>query len=80
MLDTKNVYFCDFHFLELGERMSMSFVEVGDEIGELDWYAFPIEIQKMLPIVLIDSQKPIAIRCFGSIFCGREIFKKVCIL
>lgn len=63
---------------ELSERICLAFENVYETIIELDWYVFPIGMQKMLSIVLIISQDPIALRCFGSIYCGREVFKKVC--
>lgn len=63
---------------ELSERISIAFFDVCDAVDELDFYLFPIGMQKMLPIVLLNSQAPIALRCFGSVFCGRDVFKKVC--
>lgn len=46
-------------------------------IEGLDWYRFPIKLQKMLPIILIDAQQLVALDCFGSITCSREVFKQV---
>lgn len=63
---------------ELSERISIAYFEVCDAVDELDWYLFPIEMQKLVPIVMVNSQAPIALRCFGSVFCGRDVFKKVC--
>lgn len=62
---------------ELGERVTGAFLEICDGISVLDWYAFPIEIQKTLPIIMINAQEPVALECFGSISCGRDIFKAV---
>lgn len=63
---------------ELGERFSMSFVEVCRAIDEFNWYAFPISMQKALPIIFINAQEPVALKCFGGIICGRDVFKRVC--
>lgn len=63
---------------ELSGRITIAFLKVYDAVGRLKWYAFPIEIQKMLPIVLMSSEEPMALRCFGSILCGRDVFKQVC--
>lgn len=46
-------------------------------IDALDWYIFPIEMQKMLPTILIEAQQLVALECFGSILCSREVFKQV---
>lgn len=62
---------------ELGERTSGTFVEICDEIDNFDWYAFPMKIQKILPLILINAQEPVAIECFGSIACARDVFKRV---
>lgn len=57
--------------------MTNFFTEVNDEFDQLNWYRFPIDAQKMLPIILNIVQKPVMIHCFGSVFCAREIFKDV---
>ena len=62
---------------ELSERISIAYDHVYYAIEELDWYAFPIELQKMLPIIMINVQEPVALQCYGSILCGRDVFKKV---
>lgn len=62
---------------ELGERMSDATSGINDSIDQFDWHSFPVEIQKILPTVLIGVQQPIEIRCFGSIACTRETFKQV---
>lgn len=36
-----------------------------------------MNVQKILPTILIHAQQPINIHCFGSIPCNRETFKKV---
>lgn len=57
--------------------MTNSFIEITDEIDQLNWYQLPIKAQKMLPIIVIFVQEPVMIKCFGSICCAREIFKIV---
>ena len=65
---------------ELSERLSIEFVKVCDAVDELNWYKFSIRMQKMIPIIMINTQEPVALRCFGSIFCGRSVFKQVRVL
>lgn len=46
-------------------------------VSQLDWYRYPIKIQRMLVPVLIFVQKPVVIQFFGSFSSSREQFKKV---
>lgn len=62
---------------ELCQRIENAFAEIDDMIDQFDWYLFPIEIQRILPIIITMAQKPITIECFGSISCNRDAFKKV---
>lgn len=62
---------------ELGERIASLFNELDNEIVQLEWYLFPMEVQKLLPMVMINTQESIVIQCFGSVACTRWQFKKV---
>lgn len=62
---------------ELGQQMSIAFDECTDLIGQFEWYAFPIEIQRMLPMILNFAMQPVEIKCFGTITSDRETFKYV---
>lgn len=64
---------------ELGERMSGAFEKIDVTIEKFDWYLFPIGVKRMLPMVMAGTQQPVALECFGSIACSREVFRKVCI-
>lgn len=66
-----------FAFCELCQRVTDAFAEIADELKMLDWYRFPQEIQRMLPIILLGIEQPVFIECFGSISGLRETFKKV---
>lgn len=66
-----------FLFCEFGERLTKRFDEIDDEIFDWDWYAFPIEIQKMLPIIMIGTQKQVRLEGFANIQCTRQTFKNV---
>lgn len=65
------------HFVELGQRVTDAFNKIEDEIGQFNWYLFPEEMKQMLRLVMIMTQQPVIIECFGSISCSRETFKKV---
>ena len=66
-----------FCLCECGQQVLDAFEEICDEIDRFNWYEFPIDIQKMLPIILIVSQEPVGMVAYGNIECKREIFKKV---
>lgn len=62
---------------ELGQRLTNACAQKADEIGKLEWYLLSREIQRMLPIILIGTQQPIELECFGGVTGIRETFKKV---
>lgn len=62
---------------ELGERMTIAYDEMDCVIQQFSWYLFPIQIQRQLPIVMINAQQSVTLQCFGSIFANRESFKQV---
>lgn len=62
---------------ELGEKMSDAFVEINFTIDQFNWYLFPIDIKRMLPIIMANAQQPVTLEFFGSISCIRDVFKKV---
>ena len=62
---------------ELGQQINLAFIDCSDMIDQFDWYLFPIEIQRMLPLILNFAQQPIEVKCFGSAACDRETFKYV---
>lgn len=63
---------------ELGQRVSNEFSEISHIIEQFEWYLFSVEMQKRLPIIIINAQEAVVIKCFGSIISDRETFKKVC--
>lgn len=62
---------------EIGERVSLKFGEIDYVVGQLNSYAFPHEMKKMLLILLAMVQKPFRFGVFGRIEVGRESFKEV---
>lgn len=62
---------------ELGERMSGAFGEISETIERFQWYKFPTEIQKTLPIIMNEAHEPAVLNCFGSTACLRASFKVV---
>lgn len=67
-------------FCEFGKMVTGNFQDLDDIIFQWDWNSFPIEVQRMLPTILISTQKPIVLCGIANIVCDRESFKKVRIL
>lgn len=57
--------------------MTNGFNEIDDENHNLDWYKFPLDIQRTLPTIMIVTQQPVVLKVFGDISCTREVFKNV---
>lgn len=66
-----------FTLCELGERITGRFNEIDNEIFYSDWYTFPMNVQKILPIIINGTQSSIVFRGIGSMECTRESFKRV---
>lgn len=79
ILDTVCVVGLVFFTCEIGQRFSSKFNDISDAINEFKWYSFPLELQRVLPLIILDAQQPVAIKCFGSMMCERDTFKKVSI-
>lgn len=66
-----------FFSCELGQRLSIAYESIDDKIAQLNWYLLPMKIQRMLPIMMINTQQPLKVICFGSLLCTRDTFKTV---
>lgn len=66
-----------FLFCEFGERLTGRFNEIDQQVNQCDWYTFPLQIQKLLPIFLKGTQNPIVLYGIGELKCTRETFKDV---
>lgn len=62
---------------EFGQQAGDAFGEVDDVLSQLDFYLLPIEIQRMLPKIIMYAQEPLVLQFFGSLCCTRDQFKKV---
>lgn len=64
-------------FCEIFERAGSGFEGINDVLNEIDWYLLPIDLQRMLPMILVNAQQPIQFECYASISCSRKTFKNV---
>lgn len=67
----------NFLLCELGQWVTNGFDRFGDELDGCDWHLWPIELQRLYLIFLLDTQQPTYTQCFGGILCSRDTFKKV---
>lgn len=66
-----------FAFCEVGDRIENAHSEINDKINGLKWYSFPSRLWQMIPMIMINSQEKMILKCFGSISSGRIVFKQV---
>lgn len=66
-----------FFSCEIGQRFTSKFDTLNCVFNQFKWYTFPIEVQRMLPMIIRNAQQPVTIRCFGRVMCLRESFRKV---
>lgn len=64
-------------YTSCGHAVSNQFEMFYQEVCQCNWYFFPVELQHILMIVVLNTQKPTIIRGLGNACCTREAFKKV---
>lgn len=67
-------------FCEFGQRVSNAFDDAHDTITQFEWYAFPVERQQLLPVMMIVASQSVCIKGFGNLSCVRGMFQKVSVL
>lgn len=77
MIETAYAFGIMYIACELGHHMNASFNECSEMVDQFDWYQLPLEIQRILPMILTCTQQPFQIIFFGSAACDRETFKCV---
>ena len=69
-------FFFIFGVCEFGQQLSGKFEEINVVYDQFTWYSFPFNVQKMLPMIMLNAQQWVGFECFGTIPCDRETFKK----
>lgn len=62
---------------EIGQRLTDLFEDINEQLEGLNWYLFPLKMQQLLPILLINAQEEVVIGCYGAINCSRVQCQKV---
>lgn len=66
-----------FAICELSQQICDGFEDMNRAMDQFHWPLYPIEVQRILGIVIIFTQQPTDFKVFGSIACCRDSFKKV---
>lgn len=69
-----------FCLCQCGEFVMNEFDEFADELYQCNWHLFPVEMQRKLVIVMLNTQQSPTIHGYANTFCTREAFKKVSFL
>lgn len=64
-------------FCECGERLSDQYNDIDIKLFQSNWYTFPKDIQKLIPILLNGTKRPAVLRGIGNIILKRKAFKNV---
>lgn len=76
MVEAHYVLIYLFCVCEFFERITNAFSGIDNVIGQFDWYLFPNGMNRMLPTLLMMTQRPVECKSFG-ITCSRETCKNV---
>lgn len=60
-----------------GNETTTRFEEIHQSLCQCPWNEFDLEIQKLLPLILMVAQKPIYLQGYMSVKCTREFMKTV---
>lgn len=70
--------FCSmFVFCHFGEFVSSRFDEINNAMSQNEWYLFPAKIQRVFPLVISVTQRPVVICGFGNLLLTDDSFKRV---
>lgn len=80
-IQTLSLFFWSFFFVSifcmLGEMVTNEFNKFHEEMCQLNWYLYPLELQQLYLIFIADTQQPAAIYGYGNIVCTRGTLKAV---
>lgn len=64
-------------FCYIGNHLTREFSRFGDEVYQLDWYMFPLQLQNNLPMALVLMQKNVYLEAYGGVGCTLKVFQRV---
>lgn len=66
-----------FFFCYFGEQFTNAFSQLNEAIYKCDWFLLPLKMQKMFPLIIMNTRRPVYLEGFGNVRCTLETFKKV---
>lgn len=69
--------FAVFFFCECGKIVSTQFTMFDHDLWQCNWYLFPIEMRRLLALVMSNTQNPATLFSYGNFECTRDTFKRV---
>lgn len=63
---------------EFGHQLTSQFNRFDERLCHSKWYLLPMDLQKMLVIVMTNTQQPAYLHSYGNIELTRNSFKEVC--
>lgn len=66
-----------FFYCYFGDNVTTQFEHLHILIYQWNWITLPIEIQKLLPTVMLITGKPVYLKGVANIRCTKEVFKRV---
>ncbi|XP_031634995.1 odorant receptor 94a-like [Contarinia nasturtii] len=66
-----------FIYCYFGDELTNRFDVIQNKVYLCNWYLFPLNLQKCIPMIIFSMHKPIHLQGFGSSSCTRDTFKKI---
>lgn len=70
-------FVANFLFCEFGENVTSHFNELHNTLCQTEWNLYPIDIQRLLPIIMMSTRKEIILEGFGGVQLTRQAFETV---
>lgn len=64
-------------FCHFGNHVTERIDDIHFAAYNICWYELPLDMQKIIAVIIRSAQKPVYIRVFGGAHCSREVFMKV---
>lgn len=64
----------------VGEMVTSRFDLFDVEFNQCKWYLYPMEIKRILVMILLNNQQPVIIKGYANTVCRREAFERVIFL
>lgn len=61
----------------LGDNFTEKFIGLEKVAYEIDWFMFPVEVQKDLAYIMLVASKEVYLRGFGRVYCSLEMLMEV---